>query len=93
MVFQDHEVLYMLRLFERMITFRKSLHLAEPALPLRYYLTGLVLVSAMQKKEKLALIFEAFDSDYDACLLYSQVQEMCHVICVLKAHGSRRADC
>ena len=32
---EDHEVLYMLRLFERMITFRKSLHLAEPALPLR----------------------------------------------------------
>ncbi|CAE7363044.1 unnamed protein product [Symbiodinium pilosum] len=86
-VFQDQEVLYMLRVFERMLTFRKSLGLSssEAFLPLRYYLAGLVLISAIPtKKEKLALIFEAFDSDYDHCLLYSQVHEMCHCICVLK---------
>mmetsp|Transcript_143699 Transcript_143699/g.203277 ORF Transcript_143699/g.203277 Transcript_143699/m.203277 type:complete len:651 (+) Transcript_143699:44-1996(+) len=84
LIFQDHEVLYMLRIFERMQTFRRSLGLVENALPLCHYLAGLALVSGMTKREKLTLIFEAFDSDYDHCLLYSQVQEMCHCICVLK---------
>lgn len=84
LIFQDHEVLYMLRIFERMQTFRRSLGLLENALPLCHYLAGLALVSGMTKREKLTLIFEAFDSDYDHCLLYSQVHEMCHCICVLK---------
>ncbi|CAE6971293.1 unnamed protein product, partial [Symbiodinium sp. CCMP2456] len=84
LIFQDHEVLYMLRIFERMQTFRRSLGLVENALPLCHYLAGLALVSGMTKREKLTLIFEAFDSDYDHCLLYSQVHEMCHCICVLK---------
>ncbi|CAE7817465.1 unnamed protein product [Symbiodinium necroappetens] len=91
LIFQDHEVLYMLRIFERMQTFRRSLGLLENALPLCHYLAGLALVSGMTKREKLTLIFEAFDSDYDHCLLYSQVHEMCHCICVLKARSIESA--
>jgi hypothetical protein len=57
---QDQEVIYMLRIFERMASFRQSLGLPEAAFPIRYYLTGLVLVSMIPTKTtKLALLFEA----------------------------------
>ncbi|CAJ1396876.1 unnamed protein product [Effrenium voratum] len=79
-VFQDHEIHYMLRLFEHMT---RLADFAE-GVPMSYFLTGLTLVSVMPKSDKLELIFEAFDNDYDHCLLYKQIHEMCHCICVLK---------
>eukprot|EP00434_Breviolum_minutum_P042532 symbB.v1.2.037860.t2/scaffold5712.1/size24325/3 len=83
-IFQDHEIIYMLRIFEHMMAFRRSLR-AEDGLPMSAYLTGLTLVSIIPtKSEKLELIFEAFDLDADHCLLYKQIFELCHCVSVLK---------
>ncbi|CAK9033841.1 Uncharacterized protein SCF082_LOCUS20661 [Durusdinium trenchii] len=90
-IFQDHEVLYMLRIFEQM-KFRfdreggdKGGRERERGLPMSYYLTGLTLVSMIPTKiEKLELIFQAFDMDADHCLLYKQIFELCHCVSVLK---------
>ncbi|CAJ1329570.1 unnamed protein product [Effrenium voratum] len=85
---QDHEIHYMLRLFEHMT---RLADFAE-GVPMSYFLTGLTLVSVMPKSDKLELIFEAFDNDYDHCLLYKQIHEMCHCICVLKESARGASD-
>lgn len=76
---QAHEVLYLLRIFERVSRQRGG------GISVCHFLTGLVLLSPIQEaRDKVGLIFEVFDNDYDSCLLYEQIHEMCECICVLK---------
>lgn len=82
---QAHEVLYLLRIFERVSRHRATFHLAKGGISVCHFLTGLVLLSPIQdSREKVGLIFEVFDNDYDSCLLYEQIHEMCECICTLK---------
>lgn len=83
---QAHEVLYLLRIFERVARQRANFHLAtRGGISVCHFLTGIVLLSPIQEaRDKVGLIFEVFDNDYDSCLLYEQIHEMCECICILK---------
>mmetsp|Transcript_98228 Transcript_98228/g.174890 ORF Transcript_98228/g.174890 Transcript_98228/m.174890 type:complete len:774 (+) Transcript_98228:66-2387(+) len=84
--FQDNEVIYMLRIYERIYAHRVALT-GSPVMGISvcHLMTGLVLLAPIsEEKDKIEVIFEVFDNDYDSCLLYEQIHEMCRCICVLR---------
>jgi len=84
--FQEHEIIYMLRIHECIYSYRVALT-GSPVMGISvcHLMTGLILLAPVhQAKEKIGLIFEVFDNDYDSCLLYGQIHDMCRCICILR---------
>eukprot|EP00931_Biecheleriopsis_adriatica_P115018 TRINITY_DN90870_c0_g1_i1.p1 TRINITY_DN90870_c0_g1~~TRINITY_DN90870_c0_g1_i1.p1 ORF type:complete len:740 (-),score=171.15 TRINITY_DN90870_c0_g1_i1:84-2303(-) len=98
--FLPNEMLYVLRIYECISSFRQSLGAPPAGISVGHFITGLVLLSPMMEREdKIAFIFQAFDNDYDGCVIYKQIHDMCRCICVLKrmaepcfAEGSRNSS-
>eukprot|EP00442_Polarella_glacialis_P058232 CAMPEP_0115163404 /NCGR_PEP_ID=MMETSP0227-20121206/72492_1 /TAXON_ID=89957 /ORGANISM="Polarella glacialis, Strain CCMP 1383" /LENGTH=121 /DNA_ID=CAMNT_0002575709 /DNA_START=48 /DNA_END=410 /DNA_ORIENTATION=+ len=84
---QAHEVIYMTRVYDRVSAQKMSLGIFHPSLGISvgHFIVGLTMVSPVSEpREKMALFFEAFDNDYDKCLLYHEIHEMCRCVCALR---------
>jgi len=74
--FQAYEVAFMLRVFER-VDSQRHRSVSFPAL----VTTLLLLSSDPGHMDKIALLFEVFDTDYDGCLEFDQILAMFRCIC------------
>lgn len=73
---QAYEQPFMLAVFDQLD------HQRREAVELTSLISGLLLLSPEpERREKVALLFEAYDTDYDGCLRYDQIHEMCRVLC------------
>eukprot|EP00931_Biecheleriopsis_adriatica_P115029 TRINITY_DN90880_c0_g1_i1.p1 TRINITY_DN90880_c0_g1~~TRINITY_DN90880_c0_g1_i1.p1 ORF type:complete len:720 (+),score=137.76 TRINITY_DN90880_c0_g1_i1:82-2241(+) len=80
-----NEIRYMLRILTCVASHTFGTASATSvSVPVNKFITGLTLLSSILDEEKISVIFNAFDSDFDSCLLYEQIHEMCLSICVLR---------
>jgi len=74
--FMAYEVTFLMRVFDRIDGHQRG------CIQLRDLMTTLVLLSDdTSNEQKLHLIFDVFDTDFDKCLLYDQIRAMMQCIC------------
>lgn len=84
---QEYEVIYMMRIYDLINEHKSTLGLfINQHITAGHVITALVLLSLeSDKKLKIAMIFEVFDSDYDNCLMYKQIHSLCKVMTAVRS--------